>query len=1373
MKFRLLCFAMIGLTLAGLYSVQASFIPLRNDLSGDTPQITVLREDDQQVQFEICLPGVDRLEGVLQGQKWDRIEIPGGGCGQGLGTPEIPFFSRLLVIPARTGIRVEFEALETSTIPDIKLMPSQGVDADEVAAKNLNLQYNPEIYSRNEDYPSQNVLVGEPALMRGVRVVSLQTNPVKYNPVTRELKVATRYRVTVHFEGADLRNVPKRPVHLSKTWAGMMHGLTFNALDQETDQAGAGAYLIICVNDPELISRVQPLIDWKLRKGHTVVLQTVQAGATYLTIKHIIQNAYDTWEVPPEFVLLFGDVSGPYALTGYNGSSYKFDHPYSQLEGNDILPDVAVGRLPAGNLIEATIMVNKILMYEGSPFVSNDDWFHQSVLIVGTTDCGVSAVHTARSIKTLMLENGYTRIDTLWYGMGGSIPTTITNAINNGVTFYNYTMWLGMGGFGLSNIDALTNGDKLPFCTLVGEATGGFDNTTIAEHFVEVGSLTTNRGAIGAIGQPTCGVSGRCLNTLSIGFYTGIFVENVTTEGNILNRGKLELYNNYILHEPANVWNHCLWFSLAGDPGLDIYAGPIHYMTCDVPATIDWGENLLNLTVSEPNFGPVEDATVCLYKANDLQVTGWTNANGQVSLPLDVSAAGNVKVTITRHNFHPILDSLDVVQQAVAVGYFSHTVDDDNLGGSHGDGDQIINPGEAVQIPLVLKNFGATTIATGVSVTVSHSDPLVALTDSVQTFPDLAPGATGNSSGSLLSMIAPICPDGHIISLNLHTQTSQGNWDGLLELEVKSCRMQWVSAFAAGPDTLLSPGETEDFMLSVKNVGHKNAGLLAATLRSLDPFVTVNDSQAVFGAVNVGETAICSLNPFNLSASALAPTGYRATLRVNYTANGGVQADTITLELGSKHSYDPQGPDSYGYYCFDNTDLNYSQHPTYSWVEIDPTMGGPGTLLPIVDEAANQDAAINIRLPFTFRYYGETVEGITVCSNGWISTRDNAAMPVYNNSPIPSFMNPDGMIAPFWDNLVTWSHGHVFSWYDSTGHRYIVEWSRMHPRTSMTIEETFEVILHDPAYYPTSTGDGEIIFQYNAITEVSGSQEEIPYSTVGIEKPDHSTGIQVAFYNAYEDPAAAHLQAGRAYLFTPDLDYFAGSGLSVALQPYGTPIVIPAQGGSFTFNIALTNSETVPAIADAWCDVTLPNGNPYGPTQSPVTNFTFAANWSMNRDRTQVVPGGAPAGNYVYHAYVGIYPNTVFDESSFPFVKSGDNGSGNWFEGWINIGESFDAITTSTTLPNCFKLYAPFPNPFNPSTTIRFELPQAAKVRLEVFDINGRAAGAQYIASLQEAWYPAGYHEISFDGSKLASGIYVCRIQAGKFAATQKMVLLK
>jgi len=93
-------------------------------------------------------------------------------------------------------------------------------------------------------------------------------------------------------------------------------------------------------------------------------------------------------------------------------------------------------------------------------------------------------------------------------------------------------------------------------------------------------------------------------------------------------------------------------------------------------------------------------------------------------------------------------------------------------------------------------------------------------------------------------------------------------------------------------------------------------------------------------------------------------------------------------------------------------------------------------------------------------------------------------------------------------------------------------------------------------------------------------------------------------------------------------------------------------------------------------------------------------------------------------------------------------------------------------LPGKFSLQA-FPNPFNASTVLSFQLQVASFVKLEVFDINGRTVGARHAVPLQKGWYPSGTHQITFDALGLTSGIYLARLQAGSYQATEKLVLLK
>ncbi|MBM3325008.1 MAG: T9SS type A sorting domain-containing protein [Calditrichaeota bacterium] len=92
----------------------------------------------------------------------------------------------------------------------------------------------------------------------------------------------------------------------------------------------------------------------------------------------------------------------------------------------------------------------------------------------------------------------------------------------------------------------------------------------------------------------------------------------------------------------------------------------------------------------------------------------------------------------------------------------------------------------------------------------------------------------------------------------------------------------------------------------------------------------------------------------------------------------------------------------------------------------------------------------------------------------------------------------------------------------------------------------------------------------------------------------------------------------------------------------------------------------------------------------------------------------------------------------------------------------------SPSAPLRIELAQNYPNPFNPITVIKFALPQNVQVRLDVFNIMGQKA-----TTLVDRPMEAGWHSINFDGSNLASGVYIYRIEAGSFVNSRKMVLIR
>jgi hypothetical protein len=89
-------------------------------------------------------------------------------------------------------------------------------------------------------------------------------------------------------------------------------------------------------------------------------------------------------------------------------------------------------------------------------------------------------------------------------------------------------------------------------------------------------------------------------------------------------------------------------------------------------------------------------------------------------------------------------------------------------------------------------------------------------------------------------------------------------------------------------------------------------------------------------------------------------------------------------------------------------------------------------------------------------------------------------------------------------------------------------------------------------------------------------------------------------------------------------------------------------------------------------------------------------------------------------------------------------------------------------IPRIFSLFHNYPNPFNPSTTIRYGLPRKSFVTLTVFNTLG-----QRVVVPQNGEQEAGYHETTLDGTGLSSGVYLYRLQAGSFTDTKSLLLIR
>ena len=122
---------------------------------------------------------------------------------------------------------------------------------------------------------------------------------------------------------------------------------------------------------------------------------------------------------------------------------------------------------------------------------------------------------------------------------------------------------------------------------------------------------------------------------------------------------------------------------------------------------------------------------------------------------------------------------------------------------------------------------------------------------------------------------------------------------------------------------------------------------------------------------------------------------------------------------------------------------------------------------------------------------------------------------------------------------------------------------------------------------------------------------------------------------------------------------------------------------------------------------------------------------------------------------------------TFHFVSDSEMNADGWIAEITATTVSQIDDTPSAVLHE-FKLYGNYPNPFNPITTIPFNLAKNGHVSVEIYDMTGRC-----VSTVVNEPMAAGYHEVKFNAQHLSSGLYLYRLQAGNYTQVKKMVVLK
>lgn len=262
------------------------------------------------------------------------------------------------------------------------------------------------------------------------------------------------------------------------------------------------------------------------------------------------------------------------------------------------------------------------------------------------------------------------------------------------------------------------------------------------------------------------------------------------------------------------------------------------------------------------------------------------------------------------------------------------------------------------------------------------------------------------------------------------------------------------------------------------------------------------------------------------------------------------------------------------------------------------------------------------------------------------------------------------------------------------------------------------------------------------------------------------------FITAVDQPSSANV--GETITVTLDIeidesDGAAGdgptAGLTAVLMPIDWTVVSVEYDGDYgpEFMVYLHPDSAdiqVGAGTDYWYDSLAvnyppPAGMDWYVYQGPVTHLWLGDTTHVTVT-FELTTGAAGTYNLGYYAHTA---DLTYEDPDWP--------------GDISLNHSITVGTSSidaadNEIVNEFSLAQNFPNPFNPTTTIKYNLKKGAQVNLVVYDLKG-----SQIAELVNTYQKLGQHQVKFNAVNLTSGIYLYKITAGEFVQTNKMALIK
>ncbi len=1157
------------------------------DISHVNSNIINVTSDASYINIGFELNSVELNANNSQDRITDSYFVPNEGTTYEYGMPLLPAVSRFVVVPPEAGLnftsRVENQTrIQTGNRPTL-CMDEGLVNGEESPINEIERLYPPSV-----------AVMSRPMVIRGVRLVKVTTYPIQYDPETNEYIHNQNIQTEITYTDAEPVNPARIPIRRNRSpqFLKFIRGFAVNGdivgrddPDRDQEPEYVGHYLV--VTHENCLEYAGEFIEWRRKAGYKVDILSLTSGQAnnYGTVRNAIIDRYEAYLDegidPFDYILLIGDitrydninVNGTWILNASTGNTIwgsgapHADYLYACMEGNnDYNPDVGISRWASGTADQMGLAVGRTMAYEAEPYMNNTDWFERVGVYSqhwGNNDNSAwhITIHTnarwgEEVAKSLGFDdvNFYERYQ--WDQHGAVLGPWVANLYNDGVNlllgraenYYWRTNFNNVNDNRVFPIRIVTSGhgEWAAWCMWRAHSNGGPNHLR--------GPVATT---FGWGGPPTIAMSAVWMEMVN-----GILMRDLP-----LGWGYTAALNAFEMYIPEFNWMGQPLYrhvrtdvNCYGDPGIQPWIGVPRVVEAEYTETITAENRLIEAYVTEDDE-QVAGAQVTLYIPGDLpdfddddyvdydeqyMRISHTDEEGMAYFVIGegYQPAGDVAyVTVTGRDIRPFFGEVDIRNNLESIN-----IDDYTLTEVDGNGDEFINPGESFNLELVAKNLSSRNDIMGVTAQVTTDSPWIEIDEHEIAFGDIDAQDSVEGDEAVTFYVSPACPDGvsrpiTCPMLEVTFRSGQAGFRSAIQLEPHAPNIA-VKQVLGGERI---PADRHVLNLEISNIGSINAPAVTGQIQTLGMGVSVVIESAGFPAINAGRYARVEGDPFLVAGNRIVVPGSMNPMMIVLTSQGGF-VDTAYFELQVEEPTEnaPQGPDGFGYICFDDTDEEWDMAPTYDWIEIcpeeDPDYDGEEC-----DFTGNSEHNIGesqvVELGFETQFYGRVYDRITIGTNGFIAMGSQPRVTNFQNWPMDRAMGGGvGMIAPLWDDLRLVEDAQVYYYYDEDEGRFIVEWYKLRHRTGGNRDLTFQVILYDRDIWITETNDQNILVQYQRVTNVIGGNvqdKNIPYASVGISSPDGTTGINYSFRNEYPITSAP-LQDRRALLFATSPRFRSG-----------------------------------------------------------------------------------------------------------------------------------------------------------------------------------------------------------------------------------------